>query len=356
MLQIAEGLSLRGFNVDLVLIEAEGELISQVSSNVRVINLSSRKARYSIWKLVLYLNRERPTGLISAHDSANVIAIVAKFLSCSNPRLIITINSHLSHAYNPLNDKNLARFNVQVLFKIIKFTYQFADETVAISSGAADEASELTKIPKDHIRIFFLPVITDRFNQLKKQSVENPFLFSKKIPNILAVGRLTPAKDFVTLIKAFAIVIKNIPARLVILGEGESRSQLEDLVFELGLKDKVLLPGYVDNCYPYMVSCDLFVVSSAWEGLSMVLIEALACGAPVVSTDCKSGPREILQDGKWGRLVPVGEKDILAKAIKKSLIKDQKKIKVPDHVLDPFRQDVVAKKYQKLIFDNENLK
>ena len=277
-------------------------------------------------------------------------------MSCANPRLIITINSHLSHAYNPLNDKNLARFNVQVLFKIIKFTYQFADEIVAISKGAADEASELTKIPKDHIRIFFLPVITDRFNQLKNKSIENPFLFSKKIPNILAVGRLTPAKDFVTLIKAFAIVIKNIPARLVILGEGESRSQLEGLVFELGLKDKVLLPGYVDNCYPYMVSCDLFVVSSAWEGLSMVLIEALACGAPVVSTDCKSGPREILQDGKWGRLVPVGEKDILAKAIKKSLIKDQKKIKVPDHVLDPFRQDVVAKKYQKLIFDNENSK
>lgn len=353
MLEIAEGLAARGLIVDLVLIEAEGEFMKHLSNNIRVVNLASRRTRYSIWKLYCYLKKERPKGLISALDGANVIAILAKFLSRVPTHLIITINSHLSNAYNTNNNHRLAKFNVLVLFKILRFAYQYADEIVAISEGVADDLARITKILKKQIRIFYLPVLTDRFYKLKSQSIENPSLFAKDVPNILSVGRLTAAKDFATLIRAFSIVVKYVPSRLVILGEGELRLELEALVRDLGLQDVILLPGFVNNCYPYMKECDLFVVSSAWEGLSMVLIEAMACGAPIVSTDCDSGPREILEGGSWGRLVPVGDHEEMAEAMKKTLTKGPRpETEVPDHVLDRFRRDIVARKYQQLIPNN----
>ena len=236
MLEIAEGLAARGLIVDLVLIEAEGEFMKHISNNIRVVNLASRRTRYSIWKLYRYLKKERPKGLISAHDGANVIAILAKFLSRVPTHLIITINSHLSNAYNTKNDQRLAKFNVFVLFKILRFAYHYADEIVAISEGVADDLAQITKILKKQIRIFYLPVLTDRFYKLKSQSIENPSLFAKDVPNILSVGRLTAAKDFATLIRAFSIVVKYVPSRLVILGEGELRLELEALVRDLGLK------------------------------------------------------------------------------------------------------------------------
>lgn len=352
MLQIAEGLAASGLSVDLVLIQAEGAFMSQVSDRIRVVNLAGRRTRNSIWKLVRYLRKEKPAGLISALDGPNVIAILAKFLSRVPTRLIITINSHLSLAYNADNDRRLARFNIQALFRVLRFAYPYADEIVAISAGAADDAARLTKIPRERIRVFYLPVLTDRFDQLKTGSVGDPSLLAEDVPNVLSVGRLTPAKDFVTLIRAFSIVVKHVPARMVILGEGESRPELEVLIRDFGLQDAILLPGFVDNCYPYMAACDLFVTSSAWEGLSMVLIEAMACGAPVISTDCESGPREILEDGAWGRLVPVGDHEALAAAMEKALTDGSPAAAIPNRVFDRFRQDVVAEKYRQLIFNN----
>jgi len=351
MLQIAEGLAARGLRVDLVLMQAEGGFMSQVSDKIRVVNLASNRTRNSIWKLFRYLQKERPAGLISAHDGANVIAILVKFLSRVPTRLIITINSHLSLAYNATNDRRLAGFNTQALFQILKFAYRYADEIVAISTGVANEVAQLIKIPRERVQVFYLPVLNDRFDQLKTASVEDQSLLAEDIPNIVSVGRLTSAKDFATLIRAFSIFVKHLPSRMIILGEGELRPELETLVLDLGLQDVILLPGFVDNCYPYMVACDLFVVSSAHEGLSMVLIEAMACGAPVVSTNCESGPREILEDGAWGRLVPVGDHVALAEAMKKTLIEKSTVTVIPNRVFDPFRQDVVAKKYQKLIFN-----
>lgn len=353
MLEIAKGLAARGLMVDLVLIEAKGEFMKYVSNNIRVVNLASHRTRYSIWSLYSYLKKERPKGLISAHDSANVIAILVKFLSRVPTHLIITINSCLSKSYDPNNDYRMGKFKELALFKILKFAYRYADDIVAISDGVATDVARITKILKKQIQIFYLPVLTDRFYKLKAQFIENPSFFSKDIPNILSVGRLTKAKDFATLIRAFSIVVKHVPSRLVILGEGELRLELEALVCELGLQDVILLPGFVNNCYPYMRECDLFVVSSAYEGLSMVLIEAMACGAPVVSTDCDSGPKEILEGGCWGQLVPVGDYEAMAEVMKKTLTKGPNPVTVvPDYVLDRYKQDIVAKKYQQLIPNN----
>ena len=136
---------------------------------------------------------------------------------------------------------------------------------------------------------------------------------------ILGVGRLTQAKDFPTLIRAFALVRKKRAARLMILGEGEERPKLEALVRELGLEREVTLPGFVDNPYKYMKRAAVFVLSSKWEGFGNVLVEAMALGTPVVSTDCPSGPAEILENGRWGRLVPVGDVYALAEAIIETL-------------------------------------
>jgi glycosyltransferase involved in cell wall biosynthesis len=134
-------------------------------------------------------------------------------------------------------------------------------------------------------------------------------------PVILGVGRLTVQKDFPTLIRAFARVRQKRNARLLILGEGELRSELNALVAELGLQADVALPGFVENPFVFMRHASLFVLSSAWEGFGNVLVEAMACGMPVVSTDCPSGPAEILQNGKWGRLVPVGDVQALSEAL-----------------------------------------
>lgn len=149
--------------------------------------------------------------------------------------------------------------------------------------------------------------------------LEHPWLGEGKPPVILGVGRLTPQKDFSTLIHAFAQVRTVRDCRLVILGEGELRAELEQLVASLGVQDSVQLPGFADNPFAWMSRVRLFVLSSRWEGLPNVLIQAMACGAAVVSTDCPSGPDEILEGGKWGKLVPVGDVEALAEALSENL-------------------------------------
>ena len=152
-----------------------------------------------------------------------------------------------------------------------------------------------------------------------EEALDHPWFLPGEPPVILGVGRLTQAKDFPTLIRAFALVRKKHPARLMILGEGEERSKLETLVQELGLEKEVSLPGFVDNPYKYMKRAAVFVLSSKWEGFGNVLVEAMALGTPVVSTNCPSGPAEILENGRWGRLVPVGDVYALAEAIIETL-------------------------------------
>src|SRR5262249_37227290 len=149
--------------------------------------------------------------------------------------------------------------------------------------------------------------------------LSHPWFAPGSLPVILGVGRLTWQKDFPTLIKAFALVRSRQPARLLILGEGEKRLELETIVKELGLAADVCLPGYVDNPFAYMHRCSAFVLSSASEGLPNSLIEAMACGAPVISTDCASGTAEILENGRYGPLVPVGDVEAMATAISATL-------------------------------------
>jgi len=310
MVNLAHGFVERGLQVDLVLAKAEGPYLSQVPQSVWAVDLKSKRVLYSLPSLVRYLRRERPKALLSAIDHANVVALWAKKLAGVPTRVVVSVRTTISIAAK--RAKNM-RGRMMPLF-IRKF-YPWADAIVAVSKGVAEDLLKIADLPKEKIRVIYNPVITPELFAKAEEPVDHPWFRPGEPPVILGIGRLTEAKDFPTLIRAFALVRKERPARLMILGEGEERPKLEGLVRELDLEKDVALPGFVDNPYKYMKRAALFVLSSRWEGLPTVLIEALALGTPVVSTDCPSGPREILENGKLGKLVPAGNVKALATAI-----------------------------------------
>jgi len=225
--------------------------------------------------------------------------------------------------------------------------YPWAARVVAVSRGAADDLARTSGFPREQIHVIYNPVITPSVVALARQKPGHPWLACPGPPVILGVGRLTRQKDFPTLLRAFAEVRRVRPARLIILGEGEERAALEALAGELGVANDVMLPGFITDAVTYMAASALFVLSSAWEGLPTVLIEALAAGTRVVSTDCPSGPREILQDGRLGALVPVGDVIALAEAMRQAL--DQPGNAAPSTALVPFTLDAAVDHYLGLI-------
>jgi glycosyltransferase involved in cell wall biosynthesis len=227
---------------------------------------------------------------------------------------VVTIHNTLS-----LAKQNASGARAKVMPNFMRHCFPWADEIVAVSEGVADDFAAVTGLERSRITTIYNPVISTTLTEKAKEPVDHPWFAPGQPPVVLAVGRLTKQKDFPTLIRAFDCLRRERPVRLMILGEGEERMALEGSIRQLGLNDSVSLPGFVDNPYPYLSRAGVFVLSSKWEGLPTVLIEALAVGVPVVSTDCKSGPREILDDGKYGQLVPVGDSAALAKAIEKAL-------------------------------------
>jgi glycosyltransferase involved in cell wall biosynthesis len=225
--------------------------------------------------------------------------------------------------------------------------YPWAAAVVAVSRGAADDLARTSGLPRDRVQVVYNPVLTPALMALARQAPGHPWFASGEPPVILGVGRLTPQKDFPTLIRAFAEVRRCRSARLMILGEGEERGRLEALARELGVADDVALPGFQENAMAYMGGSALFVLSSAWEGLPTVLIEALAAGTRVVSTDCPSGPREILQEGRLGALVPVGDVAALTGAMIDALARSPSA--VPLEALTPFTSDAAVDHYLRLI-------
>ena len=196
-----------------------------------------------------------------------------------------------------------------------RYWYRSADAIHKVSRGVAVASAKELGLPLGRIQVVYNPVVTQQILEMSCANIDLPWLIKDGRKLIVAAGRHTKQKDFATLIRAFALVQSKTNARLVIMGEGELRSDLERIVAENSLQEVVSLPGFVVNPFAVMKQADLFVLSSAWEGLPNVLIQAMACGTPVVSTDCPSGPAEILESGKWGRLVPVGDIKAIAKAM-----------------------------------------
>jgi glycosyltransferase involved in cell wall biosynthesis len=208
-----------------------------------------------------------------------------------------------------------------LLRALVRRSYRRADAIVANSQGVAADLAQLLAPPRPQIVTIYNPLPVAEIQSLSRAGVEHPWLAPAGPPLLLGVGKLKLQKDFATLIRAFARVRAVRPAHLVILGEGEERARLERLALELGVASDLALPGFTENPWAWMARAAVFVLSSAWEGFSNVLAEALACGCPVVSTDCPSGPAELLENGRYGCLVPVGDDRALADAILATLEK-----------------------------------
>lgn len=310
MVNLARGFVDRGLEVDVVLAKAEGPYLSQLPPEIRVVDLGAARVLTSLPGLVRYLRRERPRALLSALDHANVAAAWARRLARVPLRLVVSTHTTLSIA-----SRHAKRIRERITLFFARFAYRKADAIVAVSHGVADDLARITGMPREKIRVIYNPVVTPDLFRRAEEPLKHPWFRPGEPPVVLGVGRLTAPKDFATLIRAFALVRRHQLAHLLILGEGEERPQLEALARDLSLTDEdVALPGFVENPYNYMKRCGVVVLSSRWEGLPTVLIEAAALGVPIVSTDCPSGPAEVLR-GNEGLMVPVGDKDALAQAI-----------------------------------------
>jgi glycosyltransferase involved in cell wall biosynthesis len=347
MLNLSQGFADQGVSVDLVLAQAEGPYMDQVPESVRLVELngrrrSSRRTLASLPGLVRYLRGARPAGMLSALTRANLAAVWARRLAGVPTRVVISEQN----TWSPRMQESPGRYTRMLLWMAGRF-YPWADQITAVSEGSADDLHHVARIPRERIAVVHNPVVTPELRLKARASLDHPWFEQGQPPALLAVGRLTTQKDYPTLVRAFAKVRANRPARLVILGEGRERPALETMVEQFGLVRDVSLPGFVDNPYAYMARAAVFVLSSKWEGLPTVLIEAMHCGAPVVSMDCPSGPREILQHGRYGRLVPVGDVAALADAIEATL--DGTTPGPPLESWQPFELETVVNQYIDLL-------
>jgi glycosyltransferase involved in cell wall biosynthesis len=306
------------------------------------VDLRARRVIRSVSPLARYLRRERPRVLISSLSHANVVALWAARLARTATPIIVTVHNTMSQSTRQ-SGALVGRLEPYLL----RVFYPWASRVVAVSHGAANDLARTSRLPRERIDVVYNPVITPTMLGLTGQAPDHPWFGPGQLPVILGAGRLTRQKAFPVLIRAFAEVRRRRAARLIILGEGEERPELEALVSELGLADDVALPGFRDDALACMASSAVFVLSSSWEGLPTVLIEALAAGTRVVSTDCPSGPREILQEGRLGALVPVGDAPALAKAIVEVL--ERPAGSPPAEALAPFTRDAAVDCYIRLI-------
>lgn len=342
IVNLAQGITERGLPVDLVLTVAEGVFLNQLPAAVRVVDLRAGRLLRSIAPLTGYLRRERPRVLVSSMTHANLIALWSARLARRSTPVMVTEHDTMSQS-----TQHYGRVARGCWPYVLRTFYPWATWVVAVSRGAADDLARTSGLPRDRMHVVYNPVITPGIMALARQSADHPWFAPGQPPVILGVGRLTRQKDFPTLLRAFAEVRRKRAARLIILGEGEDRPVLERLAGELGLTDDVALPGFHENAMAYMARSAVFVLSSVWEGLPTVLIEALAAGARVVSTDCPSGPREILQEGRLGALVPVGDVGALAAAMIAAL--ERPTGTLPSDALMPFTSDAAVDAYLRLI-------
>jgi glycosyltransferase involved in cell wall biosynthesis len=280
-----------------------------------------QKALFYLADLIDYLQFREPDAVIAADTYCNLVAIWARRLSKVKSKVVVSERNALSIQLQRPERRRTWRW--RHVPPLVGALYPEAEGIVAVSNGVAQDISILCGIPRSAITTIYNPIHTgDELEQRAAESIDHPWLQPGQPPLILSVGRLVKPKDFATLIRAFALFRRSQPARLLILGdepERGERARLAALARHLGVAEDVQLPGHVANPYPFYRRAALFVLSSYREGLGNVLIEALACGCPVVSTDCPYGPAEILENGHYGRLVPVGDAAAMAEAMAATL-------------------------------------
>lgn len=324
-LTLAREMVARGSKVDYVVFRARGELVSEIPKGVNLVTLLPDTPRAtpgknaSAWDkirglpaLIAYLRKERPDALLSGGSHANIIAAIAHTAARTGGRLVLRVTSHMTRAKH--GGKMLRRLSSAMA----QLIYPAADNVVSVSNDVRRDFLRATAFNPRRATMIREPVITPATSLLAQESAGHPWLQPGEPPVILAVGRLSPEKDFTTLIRAFAEVRRQRPARLIILGaevNPKYAEGLRNLARDLGVADSVDLAGYSRNPYAFMARARVFALSSLWEGCPNVLAEAIYCGCAIVATDCPGGVREVLRDGARGALVPVGNPDSMAKAL-----------------------------------------
>ena len=312
---LAQGLSDAGIKVDFIVHHQAAPYLSGLENKVKFITPPDNNNRHLSW-LVSYLNSSHPDVLMTVKDEAGILAIKAIKRSHAETKFIARTGTALLSRFGHRGTNFLKKW--LKLYKL-KHYFQQADGHIIVALGSRKELHELTQIPEEAIIVIKNPVITPTLLKLQHETIDHPWFAPSRESLIMGMGGFRFQKDFKTLINAFARLHKSRPSRLILMGQGRQKKRLLKLCRELGVEDDVLFPGFTDNPYPWLKRADLFVLSSLWEGSPNVLTEALALGTPVVATDCQSGPREILQDGKYGELVPLGDPQTMSEAMARTL-------------------------------------
>ncbi|MCU0548153.1 MAG: glycosyltransferase [Leptolyngbya sp. Prado105] len=300
----------RGTVPDLVVSALKGPFLKEIPPEVRVINLNSKRLLFSFFKLSQYLRESQPDVLLSTAFSGNIAAILAKYLSRAKTRVLIATHNTLSV------DKHNVPLHVRLpLLFLMRAVYPFADTIIAVSEGAARDLEIELSLNLGSVKTVYNPIVNSEMLRKAQEQNEHPWFQPGQPPVFLTIGRLFKQKNHRNLLQAFSEVRSQQASRLMILGEGDLREELECLVKELGLESDVWMPGFVDNPLSYLRQAQAFVLSSDYEALPTVLVEAMACGCPIVSTNCPYGPLEILENGKYGLLVPPNDPNALANAM-----------------------------------------
>ncbi len=344
---LANFFSQKGYDVDLIVLREIGQYLDNVSSKVRIINLNSNRALLGLIPLIRYLKKNNPYTLISSLSHLNIISIIAKLIIYRSNTKVIVVE------HNDLRDNIKKKFNFKkkIVKLLMSFTYKKAHKVIAVSNGVFEYILSFINLDKSKIKVIYNPIFDQSIITKMREQVDEQWLKDENIPLILGVGRLTEQKNFKLLIRAFAKVRQKIDARLIIIGEGHLKNDLISLAKSLNLQGHFSLPGFEKNPYKFMANSSLVVLSSNYEGFGNVLVEAMACGTQVISTDCNSGPSEILENGLWGKLVTVNNVSELANAIIDSLEK-KKYLNVLKRAKD-FSIDLKGKEYIDVIFQNE---
>lgn len=332
MVQLATGLHRAGCAVRLVTaLRGDGVYRSEVPSEVPFLDLNAKRIRHLPMALYRYMSMDKPDILVTALMN-NWVLGVASVMGYQGQIIISerTVFSQLLAEQRGILSRGRYFFSRRL--------YPKANGITAVSIGVAEDLFRLGLASKEKTRVIYNPVISDDFLAMANAEMSLPIMACDR-PNFIAVGRLCEAKNYPLLLRAFLRVRRAIPCRLVILGEGELRLMIEAMIQELNLQGDVCLPGFVQNPFPYVTAASCFVLSSNREGLPGALIQSLACGTTAVSTDCLSGPAEILDGGKLGFLVPTGDEKTMAEAMLRALS-------------SPFEKDVLKARAQ--LFSEKN--
>ena len=308
---LARSLHERGHSVDLVACNVDEHFQSHIPAGVQLIDLKSRKVLFSLPGLAWYFQTKKPDITISAHYYANVIAVIARIIANRRHMPLILTERTALKTLMRLAPRHISMRHVVGM----RWAYTQASAVVANSHGTAQELAELLHWPVDKIKVIYNPAFDARILDMAQEPVDCAWLTQHEVPVLVAAGRLSSQKDYPTLLRAFRRVRDKKPCKLIIVGKGPEQEPLENLCKELGIEAEVMFVGFTNNPFKYMARADLFVLTSRYEGLGNVLIEAQALGVPVIATNCSSGPSEILLNGQAGRLVEVGNAEELAEGI-----------------------------------------